>query len=251
VLVVPPLTHVTRWPPFLFEGTFFAVNKIALICMLAVAMSYAVFVVGNRKQLVPTRAQSVAELSVEFIEDGIVKENIGPDATAWTPLMMSTFFFISFINIFEVIPIFQMPGSAVIGIPLMLAVLAFFCYNIAGIKAQGLGGYLKSSLFPPGLPIPLYILIAPIELVSTFLIRPFSLMVRLFANLLVGHMLLVTFASLSAALVIGEWYSIFLPMPAFGMIFFVAFEIMVSFLQAYVFTLLLAVYIGLAVHADH
>ncbi len=247
----PPLTHVTRWPAFLFEGTFFAVNKIAIICMLAVAMSYAVFVIGNRKQLVPTRAQSVAELSVEFIEEGIVKENIGPDATAWTPVMMATFFFIAFINIFEVIPVFQMPGSAVIGIPMMLALFAFLCYNGAGIKAQGLGGYLKSSLFPPGLPIPLYILITPIELVSTFLVRPFSLMVRLFANLLAGHMLLVTFASLSAGLFVGNWTAVFLPLPAFGMVFFVAFEIMVSFLQAYVYTLLLAVYIGLSIHADH
>jgi F-type H+-transporting ATPase subunit a len=247
----PPLTHVTRWPTFLFEGTFFAVNKIAIICMLAVAMSYAVFVIGNRKQLVPTRAQSVAELSVEFIEEGIVKENIGPNATAWTPVMMSTFFFIAFINIFEVIPVFQMPGSAVIGIPMMLAGFAFVCYVGAGIKAQGLGGYFKSSLFPPGLPIPLYVLITPIELVSTFLVRPFSLMVRLFANLLAGHMLLVTFASLSAGLFLGQWYAVFLPLPAFGMVFFVAFEIMVSFLQAYVFTLLLAVYIGLSIHADH
>ncbi len=247
----PPLTHVTRWPAFLFEDTFFALNKVGLICILATIMSYLVFIIGNKKQLVPTRAQSIAEMSVEFIEEGIVKENIGPNATAWTPVMMSTFFFIAFINIFEVIPVFQMPGSAVIGIPMMLAVLAFFCYNGAGIKAQGLGGYLKSSLFPSGLPIPLYLLITPIEFVSTFLVRPFSLMVRLFANLLAGHMLLVTFASLSAGLFVKNWTAIFLPLPAFGMIFFVAFEIMVSFLQAYVFTLLLAVYIGLSVHADH
>lgn len=248
----PPLTHVTRWPTFLFEGTFFAVNKIAIICILAVVMSYAVFIIGNRKQLVPTRAQSIAELSVEFIEEGIVKENIGPNATAWTPVMMATFFFIAFINIFEVIPVFQMPGSAVIGIPMILAAFAFFCYNGAGIKAQGLGGYLKSALFPPGLPVILYLLITPIEFVSTFIVRPFSLMVRLFANLLAGHMLLVTFASLSAGMWAMDWY--FKPLtilPAFGMTFFVAFEIMVSFLQAYVFTLLLAVYIGLSVHADH
>ncbi|MGB3053954.1 MAG: F0F1 ATP synthase subunit A, partial [Acidimicrobiales bacterium] len=100
-------------------------------------------------------------------------------------------------------------------------------------------------------PVPLYILITPIEFVSTFLVRPFSLMVRLFANLLAGHMLLVTFATLSAGLFTAKWYAIFLPLPAFAMVFFTAFEVLVSFLQAYVFTLLLSVYIGLSIHADH
>jgi F-type H+-transporting ATPase subunit a len=188
---------------------------------------------------------------VEFIEEGIVKENIGDHATGWTPVLMATFFFIFFTNIFEIIPVFQMPASAQIAVPMMLAVFAFFCYVGAGIKAQGPLGYFKSSLFPPGLPVPLYILITPIEFVSTFLVRPFSLMVRLFANLLAGHMLLVTFATLSAGLFTAKWYAIFLPLPAFAMVFFTAFEVLVSFLQAYVFTLLLSVYIGLSIHADH
>lgn len=164
---------------------------------------------------------------------------------------MATFFFVLFTNIFEIIPVFQMPASAQIAVPMMLAVFAFFCYVGAGIKAQGPIGYLKSSLFPPGLPIALYVLITPIEFVSTFLVRPFSLMVRLFANLLAGHMLLVTFSTLAAALFVKNFTVIFLPLPAFAMIFFTAFEVLVSFLQAYVFTLLLAVYIGLSVHADH
>ncbi len=250
-LEFPPLTHVVRWPAFFGDGTFYAFNKVALICVLATVFTYLVFILGNKKQLVPGRMQSVAELSIEFIEDGIVKENIGPKATAWTPVLMSTFFFILFTNIFEIVPVFQMPASAQIALPMLLAVFAFVCYNAAGIKAQGLGGYLKSSLFPPGLPVVLYILITPIEFVSTFLVRPFSLMVRLFANLLAGHMLLVTFATLAAGLTTAKWYAVFLPLPAFAMIFFVAFEIMVSFLQAYVFTLLLGVYIGLSVHADH
>lgn len=233
------------------EGTFYAFNKVALICVLATVMTYLVFILGNKKQLVPGRAQSLAEISVEFIEDGIVKENIGDHHTGWTPVLMATFFFIFFTNIFEIIPIFQMPASAQIAVPMMLAVFGFFCYVGAGIKAQGPLGYLKSSLFPPGLPVPLYILITPIEFVSTFLVRPFSLMVRLFANLLAGHMLLVTFATLSAGLFTAKWYAIFLPLPAFAMVFFTAFEVLVSFLQAYVFTLLLSVYIGLSIHADH
>ena len=250
-LEFPPLTHVVRWPAFIGEGEWWAFNKVALICVLAAIFSYLIFILGNKKQMVPTRMQSVAELSVEFIEDGIVKENIGPHATAWTPVLMATFFFVLFTNIFEIIPVFQMPASAQIAVPMMLAVFAFFFYVGSGIKAHGLLGYLKATLFPPGLPIVLYVLITPIEFVSAFLVRPFSLMVRLFANLLAGHMLLVTFATLAAALFTKNFTAVFLPLPAFAVIFFVAFEILVSVLQAYVFTLLLAVYIGLSVSTDH
>jgi F-type H+-transporting ATPase subunit a len=93
--------------------------------------------------------------------------------------------------------------------------------------------------------------VTPIELISTFIVRPFSHTVRLFANLLAGHILLVTFAILSAALFTGKWYAVFLPLPAFAVVFFTAFEVMVSFLQAYVFALLSGVYIGLSVSHDH
>jgi F-type H+-transporting ATPase subunit a len=93
--------------------------------------------------------------------------------------------------------------------------------------------------------------VTPIELVSTFLVRPFSLMVRLFANLLAGHILLVTFAVLSAALWTQNWTAVFLPLPALAVVFFTLFEILVSFLQAYVFTLLASVYIGGAMHPEH
>ena len=250
-LEFPPLTHVVRWPAFYGEGEWYAFNKIGLISFFAVILSMLVMVAGNKRRMVPSRMQSVAELAYDFIEEGIVKENIGAKYTGWTPVLLSTFFFILFTNIFSIMPMIQMPASAQIAVPMMLAIFAFFCYVGAGMKAQGPFGYLKSSLFPPGLPVVLYLLITPIEFVSTFLVRPFSLMVRLFANMLAGHMLLVTFATLCYGLAVAKWYVIFLPLPAFAMVFFTAFEVLVAFLQAYVFTLLLGVYIGLSVHADH
>jgi F-type H+-transporting ATPase subunit a len=134
---------------------------------------------------------------------------------------------------------------------MLLALTTWVLYNYAGVRHQGLGGYLKSSLFPPGVPVALYILVTPIEFVSTFIVRPFSLMVRLFANLLAGHILLTTFAVLSAGLFTLKWYAVFLPLPAFAVVFFTAFEVLVSFLQAYVFTLLAGVYIGGSMHAEH
>jgi F-type H+-transporting ATPase subunit a len=125
------------------------------------------------------------------------------------------------------------------------------CFIVVGIKHQGPIGYFKNTLFPPGVPVALYLLVTPIEFVSVFLVRPFSLMVRLFANLLAGHILLVTFSVLTAALWVKAWYVIFLPLPAFAVVFFTAFEVLVSFLQAYVFALLAGVYIGGAMHPEH
>src|SRR5690606_14963389 len=119
--------------------------------------------------------------------------------------LASLFFFIFFCNIFEVIPIIQMPANARFALPLFLALLTYVLFIGAGIKSHGLFGYLKHSLFPPGVPLALYILVVPIEFVSNFLVKPFSLAVRLFANLLAGHILLVTFAVLSAGLFTAKW----------------------------------------------
>jgi F-type H+-transporting ATPase subunit a len=145
----------------------------------------------------------------------------------------------------------QMPATARIAVPMFLALLTWVIFNASGIASQGLFGYLKSSLFPPGVPWPLYILVVPIEFVSKFLVQPFSHTVRLFANLLAGHILLVTFATLSSALWIAKPYAVIFPLPVAGVIAFTAFELLVSFLQAYVFTLLAGVYIGSAISHEH
>ena len=129
--------------------------------------------------------------------------------------------------------------------------LAALTYGLGAI-GPGIGiGYLKSTLFPPGVPKFLYILVTPIEFISVFLVRPFSLAVRLFANLLAGHILLVTFAVLTAALWVQQWYAVFMPLPFLMLLFLTGFELLVAFLQAYIFTILTAVYIGGALHHEH
>ncbi|MET0826485.1 MAG: F0F1 ATP synthase subunit A [Acidimicrobiales bacterium] len=250
-LEFPPLSHIVDWPGLVGEGEWWEINKVVLIYGFAVMFTFLLFILGNKKQMVPTGAQNLAEVSIEFIEEQIVLPTIGAGGEKWTPYLTSLFFFIFFTNIFEVIPIFQMPANARIALPMFLALLTYVMFNGAGIKEHGFFRYLKLNLFPPGVPVGLYILVTPIEFVSTFLVRPFSLMVRLFANMLAGHILLVTFAVLSAALWTTDWYAVFLPLPAFAMVFFTAFEVMVSFLQAYVFALLSAVYIGMAVSHEH
>jgi F-type H+-transporting ATPase subunit a len=250
-LEFPPLGHIVDWPGFVGEGEWWEINKVVLVYGFAALFTMLIFTLGNKKQLVPTGAQNLAEVSVEFIEDQIVLPTMGHEGLKWTPYLTSLFFFIFFCNIFEVIPVIQMPANARIALPMFLALLTYVLYNLAGIREHGLFGYFKTMLFPPGVPKALYILVTPIEFISTFIVRPFSHTVRLFANLLAGHILLVTFAILSAALFTGKWYAVFLPLPAFAVVFFTAFEVMVSFLQAYVFALLSGVYIGLSVSHDH
>jgi F-type H+-transporting ATPase subunit a len=250
-LEFPPLSHIVDWPGFVGEGQWWEINKVVLVYFMAIAITVAIFVAGSKKRLVPTGVQNLAELSVEFVEDGIVMQTMGKEGLKYTPYLLSLFYFIFFTNIFEVIPVIQMPGSARIALPMFLALLAYVIYHGAGIKSHGPLGYFKHALVPGGVPAPLLILVIPIEFISKFLVQPFSHTVRLFANLLAGHILLVTFAVLTAALWTRDWYAIFLPLPAFAVVFFVAFEVLVSFLQAYVFTLLTGVYINAAQSHEH
>ena len=247
----PPLSHIVDWPGLVGEGQWWEINKVVLIYGFAVLFTALIFLLGGRKKaLVPTGAQNLAEIAVEFVEDGIARETMGAEGVKYTPYLLSLFFFIFFTNIFEVIPVFQMPASARIALPLVLALLSYVIYHGAGFKSHGLG-YIKHAIIPPGVPVALLPLVALIEFVSKFLVQPFSHTVRLFANLLAGHILLVTFAVLTSGLMVPKWYIILSPLPLAGVILFTAFEVFVSFLQAYVFTLLTGVYINAAQSHEH
>ena len=250
-LEFPPISHRVEWPEIFFEGTAFAVSKIVIINLLAVVLTMLIFILANKKQLVPTGVQNLAESSIDFIREGVVMQTMGPHGLSWVPFLLSLFFFVFFNNIFEIIPLFQMPATARMAVPAFLALMVWVIFNVVGVMNQGLGGYLKSSLFPPGVPTALYLLVTPIEFVSTFLVRPFSLAVRLFANMLAGHILLVTFAVLTAALWGASALIVVWPFSFVMLIFLTGFEILVSFLQAYIFTILTAVYIGGAMHPEH
>lgn len=251
-LEFPPISHLVEWPNFWVTDGPFAINKIVLGYLFAVLATMAIFLLAGRStSLVPTGIKNVAEASVDFIRNGIVMQTMGPDGMAFVPFLLTLFFFILFNNLLEIMPGWHMPGTARMALPAFLALLVWALFNIVGVMKQGLGGYLKSSLFPPGVPKALYLLVTPIEFVSTFLVRPFSLAVRLFANLLAGHILLVTFGVLSAALWVKGPLIVVMPLPALMLIFLTGFELLVSFLQAYIFTILAAVYIGGAMHPEH
>ena len=133
--------------------------------------------------------------------------------------------------------------------PITLALLVWVIYNYVGIRAQGFGKYILGSIFPPGVPKALYILVTPIEFFSVFIIRPLSLAIRLWANMVAGHLLLVTFAVLSATLWSSTYIGAALPFAA--LVVFTGFEAFVAALQAFIFTILTAVYIGGALHPEH
>ncbi len=247
----PPVSHLFEWPAILFDGTMYAVNKTVLIYLAAVVITAAIFLVAGRKNapLVPAGVQHIAESGVTFVEKSIVMETIGPEGKKFMPFLTTMFFFILFSNITEVIPGIQFPANSRMAVPITLAIVVWCIYNVVGIKSQGLGGYLKNSLFPPGVPKLLYVIVTPIELVSTFVVRPFSLAIRLWANMVAGHLLLVTFAVLTTAL----WGA--MPPTAIApfamLVLMTAFEILVSVLQAFIFTILTAVYIGGSMHPAH
>jgi F-type H+-transporting ATPase subunit a len=250
-LQFPPIENIVKWPAWFFKGTLFEFNKIAFISLIAMVVPVVLFLIAGRNaKLVPTGLQNVMETSIDFVEKQVVLPAIGPDGMRYLPMLISMFFFIWIGNLFEVIPTSHMPANARMANPLMLALVAWVMFIGVGVKHHGLG-YFKEALFPPGVPKALYLLVTPIEFLSTFLIRPFSLAVRLFANMLAGHILLVTFSVLcitlwSASILAGVLVLSF-PM----LVAFTGFEFMVAFLQAFIFSLLTAVYIGGALHPAH
>ena len=184
-LEFPPISHLFQWPDILFDGTWYALNKTSLIYLTAVVITSAIFLSAGRKKtsLVPVGVQHVAEAGVNFIEESVVMETIGPEGKKYMPFLTTMFFFILFSNIFEVIPGIQFPANSRMAIPITLALVVWLIYNFVGIRSQGLFGYFKNSLFPPGVPKALYLVVTPIELVSTFVVLPFSLAIRLWANM--------------------------------------------------------------------
>jgi F-type H+-transporting ATPase subunit a len=247
-LEFPPVSRLVEWKVIFGHGMF-AVNKVVLLEWLSVVIVFALARAGAKGQLVPAGAQNLMESVVDFVRNGIILETMGPDGLSWTPFLFTLFLFVFVGNIFEVIPVIQMPVNARIAVPVFLAGVVWVLFNFIGIKSQGPFGYFKSMMFPPGVPAALYILVAPIEFVSTIFVRPLSLSVRLFANMLAGHLLLTSFSVLSMALFTSTYIGAAVPFAL--LVALTGFEVLVAGLQAFIFTILTAVYIGGAMHPEH
>ncbi|MGI9052198.1 MAG: F0F1 ATP synthase subunit A [Ilumatobacteraceae bacterium] len=250
-LEFPPINEVIRWQDVL--PTF---NKIALIACLAALIGMTIYLLAGRKDplVAPKGVRNVAEIGVEFIEDQIVMQAIGREGLRWTPFLLTVFIFVYLCNAPSILPPLYMPATARMAIPLFLALIVWVIYNVVGFRHNKLS-YITDMVWPRSVPVALRPLVGLIEFMSNILLRPFSLAVRLFANMLAGHMLLVTFALLTDAMFFAETNQLLLrPMsilPFFMLVFLTAFEILVGFLQAYIFTILTAVFIGLARAHEH
>ena len=207
-----------------------------------------------KPQLVPRGTQNLGELAYMFVRDEVARPFLGKDADKWMRLLLPVFFFVWIGNLMSVIPFAQFPVNSRIAFPLVLALLVYLTFWAIGIKNQGLIGLFKNATMPPDLPWPLYILVIPIEFVSTFLLRPFTHAVRLFANMFAGHILVTLFATVGFHFLFEKLTPLGFPVGILGVILTIvmtAFELFVQAVQAYVFTLLAAFYISAGLYADH
>ncbi len=223
----------------------------------------ATFLVGlffwaaaRRPALVPKGVQNLAEAVVDFVREGIVMEVMGPEGLRWLPLLVTMFAFIFVNNVFEVIPGISFPVTSRMGHPATLAFMSLFVFNVAGVQRHGLLGYLKHLLSPPPglrgvMGVVVSVIFIPIEVISTLLVRPLTLAVRLFANMMAGHIILTIFYVATAAFLQPKLAGVLAVAPLGLAVALTAFEILVAALQAYIFTILTAVYISLAVQAHH
>ena len=241
-------------PAVLFEGTWFEMNRIILVRLLAVVALVLVFWLGTRKmRTVPGRFQGTVELALNLVRVNIAEDLLGEkDGKRFLPLLTTIFFMVWFMNVTGIIPGLNIAGTSIIGMPLVLAIAAYVAFVYAGLRKHPVA-FLKNSLLPPGVPWPLYIIVTPIEFVSTFILRPVTLTLRLLMNMVVGHFLLVLFFSSTHFFILysDSWMAFFgIGTIAFS-IAFTFFELLVATLQAYVFTLLTAVYLQLALAEEH
>ncbi|AOY56281.1 F0F1 ATP synthase subunit A [Candidatus Rhodoluna planktonica] len=244
-----------------FEGTPFALNRIMLIRLLVLTVLIIVFTLwanSFKRSLregshVPSRFQLMGEISLNFVRKSIAHEQLGEkDGDRFLPLLTTIFFITLGMNITGIIPGLNIAGTSVIGLPIVMALAAYVTFIYAGVKKHG-GHFFTSALFPAGVPKPFYIMVTPIEFLSTFILRPITLALRLTMNMIAGHLLLVLcFSATQFFLFNADGFFKFFGAGTFLFGFaFTLFEILVAFLQAYVFTLLTTVYIQLALSDEH
>lgn len=239
--------------PVLFIGTPFEMNRIMIIrVVVALLVMLIVWIAVSRFKLVPGRFQGAVEY-VLGVPRRMASDLLGEhDGKRFLPLLTTIFVTVLAMNFTGIIPPANIAGTSVIGLPLVLTVVAYVTFIYAGLRKHGLK-FFKNALFPAGVPKPLYIIVAPIELISTFVLRPVTLVLRLLMNMLVGHLLLVLFFVATSFFLFemdGAWKALSVGTFAIGFAWS-AFEILVAILQAYVFTILTALYIQLSLADEH
>lgn len=241
------------WQPLIGEGAF-AITRPAIVLLLSVPLlAFVLLLVTRRLALVPSRGQFLAESGYGLVRNSIARDILGShDFLRFLPLLFTMFALILVNNLFGIIPPVQFPTMSRIGFPAALTLVVFVVYHAIGLRRRGLVGYFK-SMIPPGLPGFIVPFVFLLELVTFFITRPLTLALRLFANMFAGHLLLLVF-------VLGGEYMLLhggpvlkvMSVGSFALaIVMTFFELLVQFLQAYIFTLLAALYIAGSLADEH
>ena len=248
---VPPSSNDFNLPP-IFGDNAFTTKPIVMVFFSVILISIFFIAASRKAAVVPSKLQFAGESIYAFVRNDLARDVIGHEFMRFVPYLFTLFTFILTNNLFGIVPLLQFPTMSRVSFPYVLAVFTFVVFHYVGIRKQGLGKYLKDIMFMPGVPKPVYILLTPIELATFFLVRPLTLSLRLFANMFAGHLLLLVFIMGGDHLLKGviglKLVSPFAFAFGIGLTFF---EFMVQCLQAYIFTLLTALYIAGSLADEH
>lgn len=249
-LELPFLGHVDlpHFPPVEIAGVTmdFSITKHVVFLWVAALILCIVAITAarrNMKRSVPTGFGNLMEVFIEFIRDEVVVPNMGPKGIKYMPYLLTTFFFILIMNLLGLIP-YGASATGNVSVTAGLAIIAFFMIQASAIKAQGLGHYLAH--LTGGVHWALWPIMIPIEILGLFT-KPFALCIRLFANMTGGHIVIVSLIGL-----IFIFQSYIIAIGPLGFVLGINFlELFVAFLQAYIFTMLTSLFMGLGMQAGH
>jgi F-type H+-transporting ATPase subunit a len=252
---LPPIGGGHETFDFLGQAHYVGVTKPMVQLVLAGVLVFGFFwVAAKRQSMVPGRLQFVGEQAYGFVRNSLGRDILGSqDFMRFVPYLFALFFFLLLNNLMGSIPFLQFPTFSRAGMVYALAGLSWVIYNAVGIRKHGFVGYLKHTSVPSGVGGPILLLLVPLEFLSNIIVRPVTLALRLFANMLAGHLLLILFA-LGGEYLILEMAIQYAPVGILAWLMFIAIsflELLIQFLQAYVFVLLNAMYIQGALAEEH
>ncbi len=214
------------------------------VAALLVLLTFTVIAKSYKKSLVPKGITNFFEVFIIVVRDEIAKSTIGKGYEKFVPYLLTIFFFILFGNFLGLLP-WSATFTSNIGATASLAICSFFMIQIGGIRQNGFFGYFK-GLIPPGIPPVLLVLMIPVEILGLFT-KPFALAIRLFANMIAGHFVILALIGL----IFFMGTVLVAPAAILFAIFIYLLEILVALIQAYIFTILTSMFIGMAVHQEH
>jgi F-type H+-transporting ATPase subunit a len=228
------------------------ITKPMVLCVASALIVVTFFWFAFRKpKAVPRGAQNLGEMGILFVRDQILRPQLGKAGDRYLPYLVSLFFFIWIMNIMGIIPLLDFPPTSRIAYPLILVLPVWITYIVIGIRHQGPIGYFKNMAVPAGAPWWILPLLSPIELLSNIFVRPFTLTIRLFANMLSGHILLLVFGLASWYLFSASIGLLFSATSFLLTIILTLLEVLIQALQAFIFTTLAAFYFSDAMSAAH